>query len=507
MQMCASAVTVAFSGLEARPVEVQVQLAGGQPGIVIVGLGDKAVSEARERVRAAFASIGLAIPAGRLIVNLAPADLPKEGSHYDVPIALAMMAAIGALPRDALDGVVCFGELGLDGALAAAPGALPAAMAAQGMGSGFICPEACGAEAAWAGGEVIAAPTLLALVNHFRGGAALKPPERGDVIAEAGVPDLRDVRGQEQAKRALEIAAAGAHNILFVGPPGAGKSMLAQRLPGLMPPLSSEELLEVSMLHSVAGLLERGRLTRTRPFRAPHHSASMAALVGGGLRARPGEISLAHHGVLFLDELPEFSQQALDALRQPLENGNVMIARANHHVTYPARILLCAAMNPCRCGGGPGAGRCKRGPSCAANYQARLSGPLLDRIDIQLDVPPVTAADLALPPPLEGTAEAAARVGHARGAQSERGAGLNSTLDLSALERLAAPDAPGAALLAKAAEQLSLSARAYHRTLKVARTIADLDGAGAVKRIHVAEALSLKRQWAGAEEGDLARVS
>ena len=507
MQTCASATTVAFAGLEARRVEVQVQMTGGQPGIVIVGLGDKAVSESRERVRAAFASIGLAIPAGRFVVNLAPADMPKEGTHYDLPIALALMAAIGAVPRDALDGVIGFGEVGLDGALASAPGALPAAMAAHGMGAGFICPEVCGAEAAWAGGEVVAAPSLLALVNHFRGGATLKAPERGDLISGAGAPDLRDVRGQEQAKRALEIAAAGAHNILFVGPPGAGKSMLAQRLPGLLPPLSSEELLEVSMLHSVAGLLERGRLTRTRPFRAPHHSASMAALVGGGLRAKPGELSLAHQGVLFLDELPEFSQQALDALRQPLENGNVLIARANHHVTYPARILLAAAMNPCRCGGGPGAGACRRGPRCAADYQARLSGPLLDRIDIQLDVPPVTAADLALPPPIEGTAEATARVARAREAQTARGAGLNAILDLQSLERLAAPDAPGAALLAKAAESLALSARAYHRTLKVARTVADLDGSDAVRRIHVAEALSLKRQWAGADQGSLARVS
>ncbi|MGD9981671.1 MAG: YifB family Mg chelatase-like AAA ATPase [Hyphomonadaceae bacterium] len=507
MQTCANATTVAFAGLEARRIEVQVQLTGGTNGIVIVGLGDKAVSESRERVRAAFASIGLAIPPDRIVVNLAPADLPKEGTHYDLPIALAMMAAIGALPRDALDGVVCFGEVGLDGALAPAPGALPAAMAAHGMGCAFICPEACGAEAAWAGGEVIAAPSLLALVNHFRGGAALKPPERGDLISGANAPDLNDVRGQEQAKRALEIAAAGAHNLLFVGPPGAGKSMLAQRLPGLLPPLSSEELLEVSMLHSVAGLLERGRLTRNRPFRAPHHSASMAALVGGGLRAKPGEISLAHHGVLFLDELPEFSSQALDALRQPLENGNVLIARANHHVTYPARILLAAAMNPCRCGGGPGAGMCRRGPRCAIDYQARLSGPLLDRIDIQLDVPPVTAADLALPRPVEGTAEAAARVGRAREAQAKRGAGLNAALDLEALERLAAPDAPGAALLSKAAESLALSARAYHRTLKVARTIADLDGSDAVRRIHVAEALSLKRQWASPEQVGFAKVS
>lgn len=281
--------------------------------------------------------------------------------------------------------------------------------------------------------------------------------------------------------------------------------MLAQRLPGLLPPLTSEELLEVSMLHSVAGLLERGRLTRTRPFRAPHHSASMAALVGGGLRAKPGELSLAHHGVLFLDELPEFSQQALDALRQPLENGNVLIARANHHVTYPARIMLAAAMNPCRCGGGPSG--CRRGPRCAIDYQARLSGPLLDRIDIQLDVPPVTAADLALPPPIEGTAEAAARVQHARSAQQDRKEGLNASLKLEALERLAAPDSAGAALLSKAAETLALSARAYHRTLKVARSIADLDGADAVRRIHVAEALSLRRHWAGAGESAMARVS
>jgi magnesium chelatase family protein len=502
--MASSAVTVAFAGLEARRVDVQVQIASGLQGIVIVGLGDKAVSESRERVRAAFASLGLAVPHERIIVNLAPADLPKEGAHYDLPIALALLAEVGVVPKDALDRAVAFGELGLDGSLAPTPGALPAAMAAQAMGLDFICPAASGPEAAWSDGKILAAPSLIALVNHYRGSGVVRPAERGGLIDGASVPDLRDVRGQEQAKRALEIAAAGGHNILMVGPPGSGKSMLAQRLPGLLPPLSAPELLEVSQIQSIAGLLERGSLTRTRPFRAPHHSASMAALVGGGLRVRPGEISLAHHGVLFLDELPEFAPQALDALRQPLETNEVSIARANYRVTYPARVLLAAAMNPCRCGGGTGIGGCRRGPRCATEYQARLSGPLIDRIDIQLDVPPVTAADLTLPAPAEGTAEAAMRVARARTLQSARAEAeglpnaLNSKADSNMLEKIAAPDQAGAALLAKAAERMALSARSYHRTLRVARTIADLDGVQTVRRVHVAEALSLRRVWPGA---------
>jgi magnesium chelatase family protein len=497
--MAAKTVTVAFVGVEARRVDVQVQIAGGLAGLVIVGLADKAVAESRERVRAAFASLGLAVPGDRVIVNLAPADLPKEGAHYDLPIALALLAEMGVLPKDAVEHAIAFGELGLDASLAPTPGALPAAMAAHGMGATLICPLGSGAEAAWAGGEVIAAPTLIALINHFRNGAVLPPVAAGEIEASAAGPDLRDVKGQEQAKRALEIAAAGGHNILFVGPPGSGKSMLAQRLPGILPPLEPSELLEVSMIQSVAGLLERGRLTRARPFRAPHHSASMAALVGGGLKARPGEISLAHRGILFLDELPEFGPHVLDALRQPLETGEVVVARANHHVTYPARVQLVAAMNPCRCGGG--AGGCRRGARCAADYQGRLSGPLLDRIDIQLDVPAVTAADLALPPPPEGSAEIAGRVARARAAQSDRadaadGATLNAALGQTALDKFAAPDESGRALLAKAATHLQLSARAYHRTLKVARTIADLDGAAGVRRAHIAEALSLRRVWA-----------
>ena len=329
------------------------------------------------------------------------------------------MAAIGAIPPDALSGFTVLGELGLDGSIAAVAGVLPAAIGANARGEGLICPAACGPEAAWASPEmeIIAAASLIQLANHFRGTQVLARPQPKIREVEGALVDLKDIKGQESAKRALEVAAAGGHNLLMVGPPGAGKSMLAARLPTILPPLTPPELLEVSMIASVAGEIEGGALTNRRPFRSPHHSASMPALVGGGLRARPGEISLAHHGVLFLDEFPEFQPQVLDSLRQPLETGEVAIARANHRVTYPARFMLVAAMNPCRCGRACEPGfACKRGPNarCAADYQGRLSGPLIDRIDLHIEVPAVTAADLILPPPAEGSREVAARVARAR---------------------------------------------------------------------------------------------
>ncbi|QJU58936.1 YifB family Mg chelatase-like AAA ATPase [Sphingomonas sp. AP4-R1] len=498
--MVAHVATVAFLGLEARAVEVQVQVAPGVPAFVVVGLPDKAVGESRERVRAALQAIGLALPPKRITVNLSPADLPKEGSHYDLPIALGLLGAMGVVDAETLAAYLVVGELGLDGRIAASPGVLLAAIHASERSLGLICPAAQGPEAAWAGSvEVVAAPDVMALLDHLRGVGALAAPRPGPAEDAASGPDLRQVKGQETAKRALEIAAAGAHNLLFVGPPGAGKSLMAACLPGILPPLTPAEALEVSMVASVAGTLEGGRLSRTRPFRSPHHSASMAALVGGGLKVKPGEVSLAHLGVLFLDELPEFQRVALDSLRQPLESGRVSVARANNHVNFPARVQLVAAMNPCRCGHlGDPAQACSRAPRCAADYQAKVSGPLLDRIDLHVEVAGVSAADLVLPPPAEGSAEVRARVAAARAIQTERFAGESAHTNAEAegplLDRIATPEEPGRKLLAQAAEAMRLSARGYHRVLRVARTIADLSGSEGVGRVHIAEALSYRRQ-------------
>ncbi|MEO0412194.1 MAG: YifB family Mg chelatase-like AAA ATPase [Pseudomonadota bacterium] len=497
--MVAQLRTMAFVGIDARPVDVQVHVASGMPAFAIVGLADKAVAESKERVRAALGAVGLALPPKRITINLAPADLPKEGSHFDLPIALGLLLALDVLDPQDLAPFVALGELGLDGAIRPVPGVLPAAVAANGDNKGLICPAEQGPEAAWAGElPVLAAGHLMALINHFKGRQLLSQPEPVVAPRAQTTRDLKDIKGQESAKRALEIAAAGGHTLLMCGPPGAGKSLLAAAMPGILPDLSPAEALQVSMISSIAGELTGGMINQSRPFRTPHHSASMAALTGGGLKVRPGEVSLAHCGVLFMDELPEFQRSALDALRQPLETGQVSVARANAHVTFPARFQLIAAMNPCRCGhlADPELA-CTKAPKCALDYQSKISGPMLDRIDLHIDVPPVSAADLTLPPPSEGSEDVAARVNAARAIQSARyeGQGIhtNAEADGPALEEAAALDDAGRTLMESAIGQLKLTARGYHRVLRVARTLADLAGDEAVSRVHLAEALGYRR--------------
>lgn len=494
--MVARVNTVAFQGIDVRPVDVQVQIANGLPSFTIVGLPDKAVAESKERVRSALHALGLSLPPKRLTVNLAPADLSKEGSHFDLPIALGLLAAMEVIPKEELEEYLVLGELSLDASIRPVAGILPAAMHAGVNDNRLICPKACGGEAAWAGDIDILAPgDLLQLINHIKGTQVMGRPEAKLGDAEAmRIPDLAEVKGQESAKRALEIAAAGGHNLLMIGPPGSGKSMLASCLPGILPPLSPKEALEVSMIHSLAGTLPEGGLLRSRPFRDPHHSASLPALIGGGHKVKPGEVSLAHHGVLFLDELPEFARATLESLRQPLETGSAVVARANNHVTYPARFQLIAAMNPCRCGhlGDPDL-ECTKVPRCAADYQAKISGPMLDRIDIQVDVPRVEVADLNAAAG-ESSAEVAQRVARAREKQLARSGSVNAYADGSLLEQIAPLEPDAKEVLDKAMEKTRMSARSYYRLLRVARTIADLDGGGeALSKGHIAEALSYKR--------------
>lgn len=504
--MVARAATVAYLGLEARAVDVQVQMTSGLVSFVIVGLPDKAVKESRDRVSAAFAALGLALPARKITVNLAPADLEKAGSHYDLPIALGLLGAMGVIDPETLAHYVAVGELSLDGRITPSPGVLLAALHARSRGMGLICPGAQGAEAAWfassgSGMEVIAAPDLAALVSHLKGVRLLAPPDPAVLSAAAfSGPDFAEIKGQETPKRALEIAAAGGHNLLMSGPPGAGKSMMAAALPGILPPLATAEALEVAMISSLSGPLPSGRISQLRPFRSPHHSASMAALVGGGRNARPGEVSLAHLGVLFLDELPEFQRNVLDALRQPIERGQVEVARATRHVTYPARVQLVAAMNPCRCGYLDDATRaCSRAPRCGQDYQARISGPMLDRMDLFVNVRALSASELALPAPGETSADVAARVQAARAQQAGRYAGVanvrtNAEAPGKLLETEELLSADARELLMRAAEKMRLSARAWTRVLRVARSIADLEAAAQTGRVHVAEALGFRHQ-------------
>lgn len=499
----AMARTVSLQGIHALPVDVQVQVRPGLTSFQIVGLPDGAVREARERVQAAFHSAGIALPAKRIIVNLSPADLPKQGGHYDLPIAIALLMALGALPSDAADGALFMGELALGGQLAPITGALPGAMYAtqKGFSSVFV-PAQNAQEAAWAGDNinVYALKDLHALVAHLKGNQVLNPYQAVATQNQQSHPlDFADVKGQNTARRAAEIAAAGGHHLLMSGPPGSGKSMIAKRLSGLLPPMAPQEALDVSLVHSVAGVLPQGGLVQKRPFRDPHHSASAVALTGGGHGAKPGEISLAHRGILFLDELPEFPRQVLETLRQPLETGEITVARANHHLRYPAQFQLVAAMNPCPCGyKGHHTKTCSDTPAQVQKYQARLSGPLLDRFDLFVDVRAMPVADLSAAPAGETTTQIATRVAKAHALQQARyqnhkGIVYNSQIEGQLLEDVASPEPDARALLDKAAEKYGFSARGYHRVIKVARTIADLAGDATINRNHIAEALSFRQ--------------
>ena len=499
--MLARVNTIALNGLTTLDVDLQLQITAGLPAFSIVGLPDKTVAESKERVRGAFSTMGIELPAKRITVNLSPADLLKEGSHFDLPIAMALLTGLGIIPAEELAGYIIIGELGLDGTLMPVNGVLPVAVHANRNHKGLICPEIQGSEAAWSGlKDIVAAPNLLSLINHFKGIQQLPPPTAKQRKSRESDLDMADVKGQETAKRAMEIAAAGAHNLLMVGTTGAGKSMLAARLVTILPPLTTEEALETCMIHSVAGELKNGELCFDRPYRDPHHNASTPALIGGGRKGVPGEISLAHNGVLFLDELPEFNRSTLEALRQPLETGYVSISRVNSHTRYPANFQLIAAMNPCRCGYlGMDGQECSRAPKCAEEYQSKISGPLMDRFDIHIQVPPVSPWDIAEVKKGETSAQIRERVIKARRIQHERFKTLgyphlhtNAQLKGDILEQVTALDNDAKQLLIGFADKMKMSARAYHRTLKLARTIADLQNEKNVCKVHVAEALSYR---------------
>ena len=484
----------ALVGLQAPEVCVEVHLANGLPAFTLVGLPDVEVREARDRVRAALQTGQFEFPQRRITVNLAPADLPKEGGCFDLPIALGILAASGQIPGDKLGAFEFAGELSLTGELRPVRGALALARQAANSGRTLILPAVNAAEAALVKGvTILPAASLLAVVAHLCGHTLIEPYAGEALFHAPAYPDLADVKGQVQARRTLEVAASGQHSLLFYGPPGTGKSMLAQRLPGLLPPMDDDEALESAAVHSVEGGFRPERW-RLRPMRAPHHSASAAALVGGGSTPRPGEISLAHNGVLFLDELPEFDRRVLEALREPLETGHITISRAARRAEFPARFQLVAAMNPCPCGyhGHPD-GRCRCTPDQISRYRGKLSGPLLDRIDLLLEVPTLAVSDLQSAPAGEPSAPVRERVAQSWAIQLARQGKPNARLAGAEIEAWCQPDPSGAKLLATAIERLRLSARGYHRILKVARTIADMSAAKHVGAAHVAEAIQSRR--------------
>jgi magnesium chelatase family protein len=501
--------TVIFSGIQTIPVEVQCHLVNGTPNLTIVGLVDKAVTESKERIRAAIHSLGISLPPKRITINLAPANLEKEGSHFDLPIAIAILVSMQLIKAKNVENTLILGELSLDGRINSVNGILPAAIYASANNLSIICPHGNGSEAKMAGEnmKIIAPETLLQLINYLKGDS-FSIAQPSDIVfvkqkEEHKHYDLSDIKGQMAAKRAMIIAASGGHNILFNGHPGTGKSMLSSAMMTILPPLTAKEILDVSIIHSVAGMLKDNVASFTRPYRAPHHSASTAAIVGGGRNAKPGEITLAHNGVLFLDEIPEFQRFVLDALRQPLENGIVTISRAESHITYPCKFQLIAAMNPCKCGyfGDPSK-QCRKVPHCAGDYQTKISGPIMDRIDIYIEVESIIPTFNSEKQPSISSHQALQIVEQARNIQNKRynaeDISLNNELNGPLTEKYCIISPESQTLIEDFIKKFGLSMRGYNKVLKVARTIADMENAPNIEKHHVAEALSYRFSHAAA---------